>query len=328
MASKKKSNRKYWVGFDLGGTKMLAHVYDDSYQSRGLDRRKTKGDLGQKGGMERVIDTIETALKNADVNPKRLGGIGIGVPGPADLDHGILVNAPNLGWKNVAIQKELEKKFACPVAVANDVDVGVYGEYIFGAAKKARCAIGVFPGTGIGGGCVYEGKIFRGNQLSCMEVGHVQMLQGGPAGGGSLEALASRLAICSAAAVAAYRGRAPFLMNNFGTDLSEIRSGALAASVENGDEEVEYIIRKAARWLGLAVANVINVMSPDLVILGGGLVEAMPELYIAEVKKSTSQFVMPTYGNTYRIKAAALGDNAAVLGAAAWVRKCCEEEDA
>ena len=86
MANKSKSNKKYWVGFDLGGTKMLAHVYDGSYQSKGLDRRKTKGDLGQKGGMDRVIDTIETALKNADVNPKRLGGIGIGVPGPVDLD--------------------------------------------------------------------------------------------------------------------------------------------------------------------------------------------------------------------------------------------------
>ena len=322
MSSKKKSpntpSPEKWIGFDLGGTKMLAEVYNAEFKPLGNRRRRTRGYLGQETGIERIIETISEAMENAEIKCSDVAGIGIGVPGPVDLDRGVMVSAPNLGWQKVALRKILEKKFDCPVAVANDVDIGLYGEYRFGAAKKSRCAIGVFPGTGIGGGCIYEGKIFRGSVLSCMEMGHMQMLQGGPAGGGSLEALASRLGICSAAAVAAYRGKAPYLMENYGTDLSDIRSGALAASVKHGDKEVESIIRKAAQWLGLALANTINLMSPDTIILGGGLVEALPEIYLGEVEQSANKFVMPTYRDSYKVKVAELGDHAAVKGAAAW----------
>jgi len=318
----KNKNRFMWLGLDLGGTKMMAEVYDEKFTPLGSERKRTKGYLGQKIGLERIIETIKEAKLNAGIEPKDLRGIGIGVPGPVDLDNGVMVNAPNLGWKNMPLKKELESVFKCPVHVANDVDLGLYGEYRFGAAKKSRCAIGIFPGTGIGGGCIYEGKIFRGSTLSCMEIGHMQMLQGGPAGGGSLEALASRLGICSAAAVAAYRGKAPYLMKNYGTDLSDIRSSALAASVKNGDKEVEIIIRKAAQWLGLGLANTINLMAPDTVILGGGLVEAMPELYLGEIEQTANKIVMPNYRGTYHIKVAELGDHAAVKGAAAWAEAC------
>ena len=314
------SDNACWIGFDLGGTKMLAEVYDHKFRPLGNERKRTKGFLGQEIGLERIIETIKEAKSAAGVDANDLAGIGIGVPGPVDLDHGVMVSAPNLGWKNVELKTILEKTFKCPVHVANDVDIGLYGEYRFGAAQKSRCAIGVFPGTGIGGGCIYEGSIFRGSVLSCMEMGHMQMLQGGPAGGGSLEALASRLGICSAAAVAAYRGKAPYLMNHYGTDLSDIRSGALAASVKNGDKEVETIIRKAAQWLGLALANTINLMSPDTIVLGGGLVEAIPELYLEEVKQTANKTVMPVYRNTYKVKVAELGDHAAVKGAAAWAQ--------
>jgi glucokinase len=310
------------VGFDLGGTKMLAEVYDEKFKSVGTERKRTKGYLGQEIGMERIIETIKEAMVSGGIHQDELGGIGIGVPGPVNLDKGVMVSAPNLGWSEVPIKAILEKTFRCPVQVANDVDIGLYGEYRFGAARKSRCAIGVFPGTGIGGGCIYEGKIFRGSMLSCMEIGHAQMLQGGPAGGGSLEALASRLAICSAAAVAAYRGKAPYLMKHYGTDLSDIRSGALAASVKSGDKEVEEIIRKAAQWLGLALANTINLFSPDTIVLGGGLVEAMPELYLGEVERTANKIVMPTYKGTYKVKVAELGDYAAVRGAAAWAEAC------
>lgn len=319
MAEKK----AYWIGFDLGGTKMFASVFDDSFKPLGLSRKKTKGTLGADKGLERVAEVMDEALAAAGIERKQLSGIGIGVPGPLDLDEGILLDAPNLGWKNVKLKKVLQDQFGCPAFVLNDVDSGTYGEYRFGAAKGARCAVGIFPGTGIGGGCVYEGKILRGKTGSAMEIGHMQMLPQGPRCGcgqnGCLEALASRLAISRAAAAAAYRGQAPWLAENIGTDLMNIRSGALADAVKNGDKAVEQILRDAAQWLGIGAANVINLLSPDVVVIGGGLAEAMPKLFEEEVSRAARQRVMPAFRDTFRVCIAKLGDNAGVLGAAAWV---------
>src|SRR5207253_863762 len=156
-----------------------------------------------------------------------------------DLERGVVVEAANLGWRNVAIRDALEKEFKCPVVVLNDVDAGVYGEYRFGAGKGLRCVIGVFPGTGIGGGCVYEGKVLRGKSVSCFEIGHIQINANGiPCGCGRigcLETEASRLAIATAAAAAAFRGEAPHLFAMAGTDVSLIRSGVLAEAIQAGD---------------------------------------------------------------------------------------------
>ena len=137
------------------------------------------------------------------------------------------------------VAESVEQALGCPVVLLNDVDAGVYAEYCRGSARSSRCTLGVFPGTGIGGGCVYEGQILRGAVSSCMEIGHVQMLPDGPLCGcgqnGCLEALASRLAISAAAAQAAYRGQAPNLRRLAGTKLSNIRSGVLAKAIRAGD---------------------------------------------------------------------------------------------
>lgn len=318
------SDEKRWVGFDLGGTKMLATVFDGDYKKLGSERKKTKANEGQDAGLERIVKTIQSALDDADVKAEALGGIGIGSPGPLDLDTGTILNTPNLGWVDVPLKKHLEKAFGCPVVVANDVDAGVYGEYIAGAAQGARCVLGVFPGTGIGGGCVYEGQIIRGAKQSCMEIGHIPAVREGPICGcgrrGCLEAVASRLAIAQQAAAAAFRGDAPNLLAACGTDLANIRSGALAASVAAGDEAVERIIKEAAGHIGRAVAGAINLLAPDVVLLGGGLVEAMPELFCEGVEKRARKRVMPSFEKIFEVKVAELGDDATVVGAAAWAR--------
>ena len=215
-----------WIGFDLGGTKMLAAVFDSKLKPLGSERQKTKGHLGVEAGLERMIGTIRTALDDAGVDANRLRGIGVGCPGPLDLERGVILEAPNLGWENAPVKKTLENEFGCPTVIANDVDTGVFGEYRFGAGKNERCVLGIFPGTGVGGGCVYEGRIFRGKTMSCMEIGHVQLMADGPRAGtgqiGSLEAVASRLAIAGQAAQAAFRGQAPYLRSVAGTDLSKI----------------------------------------------------------------------------------------------------------
>jgi len=316
---------KTWIGFDLGGTKMLAAAFDPEFETLARRRRKTKGFEGAKAGLERIVETIHQTLEEAKVDPAGVSGIGIGCPGSIDLDKGTLLEAANLGWKGVKLQESLEAAFGCPVVVVNDVDAGVYGEYRFGAAKGARCAIGVFPGTGIGGGCVYEGKIFRGRQFSCLEIGHMQVTASGRLCGcgryGCLETEASRLAIAAESAKAAFRGEAPHLMKIAGTNVAEIRSGQLAEAIQMGDVAVERIVRRAAAFLGAAVGDLANLLLPDVVVLGGGLVEAMPELITKAVEEAAEKRMMPSFTKSVKIVAARLGDDAAVRGAAAWVAR-------
>jgi len=321
--------KEYWMGFDLGGTKMMATVFDKNFKAVGSKRKKTKNSEGETGA-DRLLGVIDDALAEAKITKDDLCGIGVGFPGPLDLDTGVVLESPNLGWKNFDLKGLIEKKFKTPVVIGNDVDVGTFGEYKFGAGQKARCVVGVFPGTGIGGGCVYEGRILRGRNRSCMEIGHMQMMAYGRLCGcgrrGCLETVASRLAIASDAAAAIFRGEAPHLAKIAGTDLAQIRSGALAESIKEGDEVVRQIVRNAARWLGIAVANTVNLLAPEIVVLGGGLVEAMPDLFVPEVEKAVDKFAMKSLADEADIVAAKLGDDAGVMGAAALAKDTFSKE--
>jgi len=327
MGSEKdrKKKKRSWVGFDLGGTKMLAMVFDAELKPLARKRKKTRAQEGQEAGLARIVETVREAMAEAGVSANDLAGVGMGSPGPLDLDRGVILDTPNLGWANAPLKDTLEKAFGCPTVVANDVDAGVYGEYRRGAARDARCVVGVFPGTGIGGGCVYEGRIIRGKTNSALEIGHMQVQPNGPLCGcgrrGCLEALASRLAISAAAAAAAHRGEAPHLLENAGMDLANIRSGVLAASIQAGDKTVERIVRDAADWLGVAIGNVVNLLGPDTVVLGGGLVEALPELLRDRVEKAARRRVMPSFEDSFRVVVAKLGDDATATGAAAWAEE-------
>ena len=316
--------QKVWIGFDLGGTKMLACLFDDRMRVLARRKRGTKAREGVKAGLQRITGMIEEVLSEAGVRSSSLGGIGIGCPGPLDPGRGVLLDPPNLGWHNVRVRDVLRKRFKCPVAVANDVDAGTYGEYALGAGQGARCLLGVFPGTGVGGGCVYEGRILHGGHRSCLEIGHMQMVAYGPLCGcgkrGCLEALTSRLAIAGEAAKAAVRGEAPALLAAVGTDITKIRSGALASAIRAGDAAIEAIVRDAAQWLGRGVATAVNVLAPDVIVLGGGLVEAMPKLYREEVTAAARASAMPSLRAAFKLRLSRLGDDAIVLGAAAWAR--------
>ncbi|MEM6363979.1 MAG: ROK family protein [Planctomycetota bacterium] len=316
--------RDIWIGFDLGGTKMLAVAYDELFRDLGRRRRKTKGREGSDSGIQRIASTIDRLLEENDLDADRIAGIGIGCPGPIDLKKGRILTTPNLGWDDVDIQSFLADRFDCEVTVLNDVDAGVYGEYQFGAAKGSRCVVGIFPGTGIGGGCVYEGQILHGSGISCMEIGHTRISSSIRSSGyalpGTLEAEASRLTIAAEAAKAAFRGEAPALAKDVGTDLSEIRSGALADSVANGDKTVKRLIEEACRAIGYAVVNVVHILAPDTIVLGGGLVEAMEDLIVSTVKQTARDSVMSVYKDRFDVVAAKLGDDAGVIGAAAWAK--------
>ena len=316
-----KNTPRHWIGFDFGGTKMLAVLFDDAFTPIARKRRKTKASEGQEPVLDRIVEVIRACLKDGDVSENTLAGIGVGSPGPLDLERGIIFHTPNLGFKNVKLKATLEEVFRCPAVVANDVDAGVYGEYRFGAAKAARCTVGLFPGTGLGGGCVYEGRILRGKTRSCLEIGHLQVLPEGPLCGcgkrGCLEALTSRLAIAAAAAAAAHRGDAPFLRDHAGTDIAAVRSRALARAIDAGDEVVKQIVLDAAKWLGVGVSMAVNLLAPEIIVLGGGLVEAMPDLILKEVERSARAHVMPSFEKSFAVKVAELGDDAVAMGAGA-----------
>lgn len=312
-----------WAGFDLGGTKMLAVILDEELKPLGRKRRKTRGFEGVDAGLERISETIQKALAEAELSPQNLKGIGIGCPGLLDLDKGIINEAPNLGWEKAAICDFLKKKFDVPVILMNDVDAGLYGEFQFGAARGSHNALGIFPGTGIGGAFLYEGRILQGKGRSCMEIGHIRVMPDGPLCGcgrrGCLEAVASRLAISSAIAQAAFRGQAPFVKEKGGTDLSEIRSGLIAEAVKQ-DPVVDQIVRQAARQIGLAAGSLIHLLSPDRIVLGGGLVEALPQLFRQEVRAGVEEWILASFKDSFKIVVAELGDDAAVMGAAAFAR--------
>lgn len=311
-----------YCGFDLGGTKMLCVLMDHKKKVIYRERKKTKGADGGQAGIVRVIDLIRETITKANIVPERIQSIGIGCPGPVDMEKGVVHLAVNLKWKNVPLAKHLEDAFGRPVSVLNDVDAGVYGEYVSGAAKGAHSVAGIFPGTGIGGGFVYEGKILRGRSHTGMEIGHTKITSSehtsGTQMGGTLESEASRLAIASQCAKLAYRNEAPVLAKLAGSDIAEIRSKVLAASIKGGDVHVEQVVRQAARTIGFAAVNLIHMLTPDVIVLGGGLVEALSQLYLEEVKKVVSNNVLECYKDIYKIKLAELGDDAGAIGAGLW----------
>ncbi|MBE3087944.1 MAG: ROK family protein [Chloroflexi bacterium] len=315
------SERRHWVGIDLGGTKIMALLLDADFRVLAAERKKTKGMEGPDAFLARVGKIVQDVLEKGGGSVGELAGIGLGCAGPLDLERGILLEAPNLGWREIPLRETLERVFQCLVVVTNDVDAGTYGEFRFGTGQGARCVVGAFLGTGIGAGCVYEGQLLRGRIASCMEIGHLPMRTDGPLCGcgqrGCLEAMAGRLAIAGEAAVAAQRGQAPHLLERCGTDLASIRSGDLASVVRVGDTAIEEIIRQAARTVGIALAGVVNLLAPDLLILGGGLVEAMPELFLEEITAVVKSRAMAAFTQSLRVERAALGDQATALGAAA-----------
>ncbi len=309
----------YVVGLDIGGTKMMACVIDHNFKVVGRCRKKSKSEKKQDEKPEvRIEAIVREAIENSGNKPIR--GIGVGSPGPLDPNDGVIIDTPNLGWKRFPLADVLRKAFDVPVLVDNDVNVGTYGEYAFGKVKDCKHVVGLFPGTGIGGAIIIDGKLFHGYSGSTAEVGHMTLEIDGPYCGcgkrGCLEALASRIAIASQIAALAARGDAPYIYKNCGTDLGKMRSGAIAKAIEAGDKMVEGVVRKAAYYTGVAAGNMINIISPEAVVLGGGLIESMERLYMEEIDRALKEHAMPFLRKGVKVVAAKLGDDACVMGGA------------
>jgi glucokinase len=206
----------FWIGFDLGGTKMMACVLDKNYHVLGRPQIDQRLRWPAAKGRKKIVKAIHEAIAKPGVNPKGIKGIGIGCPGLVNPEKGILIFAPNLGWNEHGHLRNLLQTavFKKPVAVLNDVDAGTYGEYVLGAGKGSRSLLGVFPGTGVGAGFVYDGKLVMGRasrRWSWAMIFPRHASSAVPHGSVLLEDLTSRLALASQAGLACYRGQLPDL---------------------------------------------------------------------------------------------------------------------
>lgn len=315
----------FWIGFDLGGTKMLACVLDKNYQVLGSARKTTNGSDGQARGRQKILKAIHEAIEAAGVDPAGLQGIGIGCPGLVNPEKGVLIHAPNLGWSNMQLGALLRTAFKKPVVVLNDVDAGTYGEYKLGAGRGARSLLGVFPGTGVGAGFVYDGRIIMGRAVSAMELGMIYVpgthLGSPHEGAVLLEDLTSRLALASQAGVACYRGQLPELDRKTRGSLRDIRSKALANAVRGGEEAAVLMFQNSIRYLGMGVAAVVNLLAPDHITLGGGLVEELPRPYLDLLRQAVARYALPGLTRGLKYSIAKLGGNAVAVGSVAWLRE-------
>jgi glucokinase len=305
------------IGFDLGGTKMLAAVLDGKNTILGKSKART-GTGDNETMITQIVSVIREAIEDAG-NPT-ITALGIAVPGPIDISRGMILEPPNLSLRNAPVAAMLEKELKFPVILENDVNAGLWGEYVAGCAKGKTHVIGLFPGTGIGGGIIVNGALYRGKMGSAGEVGHMIIQRDGPLCGcgnfGCLEAVASKTAIARNLAVLAQNGRSPVLVDAGATDIRQVKSGLIAKALKAGDPGVAQVIDQAATFLGIGMANLVNIFDPELIVLGGGLVEKLGDSYVKTAEAAMRNLAMAGIVQAVEVRQAKLSDYAAVIGAA------------
>src|ERR1043166_2356272 len=229
------SKGAYVVGVDLGGTKILAGVFDTNFSCVARMKLSTKAERGPDEVIERVARCVHDAVDECDLSMKAVRGVGVGAPGAVDSQEGRVIFAPNLGWKDVSLQKALEKQLDVPVFVENDCKLHTLGVYEAELKARPRHLIGIFLGTGIGAGLILEGKPYTGFNGTAGEVGHMVIDVNGPECGcgnrGCFEALASRRAIFRTIQTAVKKGQDTLLTEMLGKDLADLRSGDLRKAI-------------------------------------------------------------------------------------------------
>jgi glucokinase len=319
---------KLLAGVDIGGTKLHAVIAREDGTIVARARKKTKAQLGFEPVMDRVVECLEEACGNVGLRPRDLVAVGVGAPSPVTED-GRVVSAPNVGWVDVPLTDTLAKRFHAPVAAENDCNAGTYGEALFGAGRGARSLVGLFVGTGLGGGIMVNGEIIRGVNRLAAELGHMIVQIHGRRCGcgheGCLEAYASKIGMGHRFhEEIVEKQRASRLTEQPETDLANVRSSVLAELYRSNDAVVREILDEAAWYLGVGVANVVTLLGPECVVLGGGVYKALGAELIDKVRKSAAAATFPpkSLADT-RLVLSALGDDAVALGAMAYARERC-----
>lgn len=316
----------HFLGVDLGGTKILTGVFKNSLECIASSKLSTKSQRGVEEVIERIARCVQDAVDEADLTMKNVAGIGIGAPGAVDFASGSVIFAPNLeGWKNISLKKDLEKALGVPVFVENDCNIAALGVHAGELKGKPRHMVGIFVGTGIGGGLILNGELFSGVNHTAGEVGHMVLEVNGPKCGcgnkGCFEALASRTAIFQRIKEGVKDGQKTLLVDMLGDDLKDLRSGDIRKAIRRGDKFVDKVVEEASEYIGIATANLINIFNPEVVVLGGGVIEALQDEMMGVIVETAKDYAMPGTMKGVEIIASKLGDNAGITGGAVLARK-------
>jgi glucokinase len=317
------AGNKYLGAVDLGGSKILSVIAQGDGRRLGEDRRPTDAEAGQEVVLERIVSSLEEALAKAGLRQGDLAAVGICSPGPCDIDAGVLSSAPNLpGWRDVPICRYVEERLGVPARLENDANAAALGEHVYGAGRGCRHLIYITVSTGIGGGLIIDGRLYRGATGVAGELGHMTIEPDGPLCGcgnrGCLEALASGTAIAARGEELVAQGGSARLAQEEG----ELTAETVSCAADQGDIACQGIIRRAGYYLGVGLASYVNIFNPEVIIIGGGLTKA-GELLLGPARAEMAARAMREALKAVQLKPAELGDYAGVMGMVALLREGC-----
>ncbi len=309
------------IGIDLGGTNLQFGVFDSDHRIVGRARGKTEA----AGGLNQVIANLVTGVKQAcqeaGISLDNLGAIGIAAAGAIDIPRGVILTSPNLGWTDVPLRDLLGQQLDRPIVLDNDVNGAVWAEHRLGAGRGAGDVLGVWVGTGIGGGLVLNRQVYHGDSFTAGEIGHTVIEPDGGRGRRTVEDLCSRRGMSRTLRelMPKYPGS---VWHRSGRPPSEvIDSAALAEAYNAGDPLTIQVIHGAADLLGLATANWVTVLSLKTVIIGGGITEVLGEPYLDRIRESFRTNVFPPELQASELRMTELAADAGLLGAALLARE-------
>lgn len=316
-------NANHVLGVDLGGTNVRAAVIDRSGKIIGEGRADSKAQEGLSFTIEQIIEAVRTALAASSVPIDDIAGVGIGVPGTHKSEEGIVVWSPNFkDWNDVQLLAPIVERLGVPAYMGNDANVAAFGEYTFGAGRGAKVMVMFTIGTGIGSGLVMNGRSYLGVTETAPEMGHHIILADGPRCGcgryGCVESLCRRDAIIDRAARKAHAGRHTSLIEKSGHDLRYITPKMISEAAAEGDAISIETYEEVGYYMGIAVANAINILNPDKIVIGGGIALAGDVLF-EPIRKTVEVNALYPALQACQILSAELGDDAGVLGGAALV---------
>jgi len=312
-----------YASVDLGGTNIAGVFAGQDGRILGEKKVPTQSHEGPEAVLERIAELVDGLAQEIGSRPLALG---MGIPGLADLKNGVTKFLPNLPtqWRDVPVRGVLSPKIGCPVYLLNDVRMATLGELTFGHGRSARTMVFFALGTGIGGGVAVDGKLRLGPLGAAGELGHQTILPEGPRCGcgsrGCLETLASGPAIAAEGVRLMLSGLAPKLHELVRGEASAVTPREMAAAADAGDTRVREAIVRAAGYLGIGVANVVTILHPDLVVLGGG-VAAIGPLLFDTVRQTVRERVGMFPTDDIEIKPSLLGEQAGALGGIALAMK-------
>ena len=307
--------KKYVRGVDLGGTKISTAISTIEGNILANVVLPTKAEEGEAAVLGRIVQSIDEVIVGSSTSIDEIEAIGIGSPGPLDAKKGIIITTPNLPFKNYNLVQPLKEKYNIPVYLDNDANAAAIGEYMFGAGKGKNSIVYFTVSTGVGGGAVLDGKVYRGHTSNALEIGHTTVDPNGPRCNcgnlGCLEAMSSGTAI-------AKKGKEA-VSTNVETSLKKhdtVTSYEVFKEAEAGDEVAKDIIDNALTYLGIGVANAIATFDPEMIIIGGGVSKA-GDIVFDTVKKVVNKRCFKSMAESCEIVPAGLGSDAGVVGAVA-----------